>query len=27
LWFAGEPGKSVGLIPENWKTLERSDLL
>lgn len=26
LWFSGSPGKSVGLIPTNWKTLERVDL-
>jgi len=27
LWFAGEPGKSVGLIPKNWKTVEKGELL
>lgn len=26
LWFAGDHNKSRGLIPNNWKTLERKDL-
>lgn len=27
LWFAGNPGKSSGLIPNNWITLEKKDLM
>lgn len=26
LWFAGSPGKSKGLIPPDWKTVEKKDL-
>lgn len=26
LWFSGAPGKSVGLIPENWTSIEKFDI-
>jgi hypothetical protein len=25
LWFAGNPRKSEGLIPPDWKTVEKKD--